>query len=97
MILLVTYDLKRPRASYGELFDELKSRDSWWHYLSSTWLIATRETPRELSSALKPHIFEGDRILVVRFSDHSGLLPRKAWNWIKNHGGAVERTPSEEE
>ena len=85
MILLVTYDLKRPRASYLDLFDTLKARESWCHYLSSTWLVATHESPKELLSALKPHVFEGDRMLVVAFDDYSGLLPRKAWNWIKNH------------
>jgi hypothetical protein len=85
VILLVTYDLKQPPASYSDLFDELKARENWWHYISSTWLVATHETPKELSKALRLHVFEGDRILVTEFGDYSGWLPRKAWNWIKQH------------
>lgn len=85
MILLVTYDLKQSAASYGDLFDEMKARESWWHYLSSTWLIATHESPKELSSALRQHIFDGDRLLVSELGGYAGWLPRKAWSWIEKH------------
>jgi hypothetical protein len=86
MILLVTYDLKQPNASYSELFDALKGEDSWAHYISSTWMIATDKSASQFSSELTPHIFSGDRLLVVKLSDdRQGWLPRKAWDWIKRH------------
>jgi hypothetical protein len=86
VILLVSYDLKQSVASYDDLFEVLKSRESWWHYLSSTWLVATDESPSELSQQLTPHIFKGDRLLVTKLEpDRAGWLPRKAWDWIKNH------------
>lgn len=85
-ILLVTYGLKGPSTQYGAFYDALKKEQSWWHYLPSTWLIATRKSPKELFHELQPHLGEGDHLLVVRFSeDHWGWLPRKAWDWIKTH------------
>jgi hypothetical protein len=86
VILLVAYDLKQSAASYADLFEILKSKDSWWHYLSSTWLIATDESPTELNRQLIPHIFKGDRVLVTRLEpDRAGWLPTKAWEWIKKN------------
>jgi hypothetical protein len=90
MILLVTYDLKQPEGSYSRLFDVLKSKDNWAHYISSTWLVATNnDTATDLSKQLLPHIFKGDRLLVVELiPGYAGWLPRKAWDWMKKYGYA---------
>jgi hypothetical protein len=89
MILLVSYDLKQPDGSYSELFEALKGEESWWHYISSTWLISTDKSASQFSSELTNHIFKGDRLIVVEFpsgsAEYQGWLPRKAWNWIKSH------------
>jgi len=86
VILVVTYDLKQSAGSYADLFEVLKSKDSWWHYLSSTWLVATDEPPKELNQQLIPHIFKGDRLLITRLEpDRAGWLPTKSWDWIKTH------------
>lgn len=84
MILIVTYDLKGPRGSYADLFDVLKSKNSWWHYLANTWLVDTEDSPNELFAELKPHLkIPGDRILVTTFTTpYQGWLPKKAWDWI---------------
>ena len=83
MILLVAYDLKGPAGSYQELIDVLKSGESWWHYMTSPWLVATGDSPQELFDKLKPHLRTGDRILVTRFTKpYQGWLPQKAWAWI---------------
>ena len=88
MILLVTYQLKQPAGSYAELFKTLKSKDSWAHYMSSTWLVAADESPRDISQQLRAHIFEGDRLLVTELvKGYSGWLPKKAWTWIRKHRG----------
>lgn len=86
MILVVTYELKQPAGSYSELFNALKSRDSWAHYMSSTWLVATDSSPRELYEQLGSHIFQGDRILITQLvAGYYGYLPKKAWEWVKRH------------
>ncbi len=86
MILLVTYDLKQPVGSYSELFHILKGEYSWWHYMSSTWMIATDKSAKDFSSELIAHVFTGDRLFVTELTgEYSGWLPRKAWDWIKRH------------
>ncbi|MGB9236511.1 MAG: hypothetical protein WCC04_19050 [Terriglobales bacterium] len=90
MIILVTYDLKGSSGSYTGLFDVLKNQNSWWHYLTNTWLIDTYETPEELFKELKPYIKTGDRILVTEFvRPFNGWLPTKAWEWINRHESGV--------
>jgi len=84
VILLVTYDFKQPLGSYTEFFDVLKGKENWWHYLSSTWLVYTDESPKELQQQLVPLTFKGDRFLITELSSNrAGWLPTKAWDWIK--------------
>jgi hypothetical protein len=86
MILLVAYELKQPATSYDNLFEILKSKTSWAHYISSAWLVSTDESPKDLSQQLIPHIFDSDRIIVTEVPPgYAGWLPRKAWDWIERH------------
>jgi hypothetical protein len=83
MILVVTYELKQPVESYTPLFEALKNEESWAHYMSSTWLVATHQSPNSFGKSLVNLIFEGDRLLVTGFSpSYYGWLPQKAWDWI---------------
>jgi hypothetical protein len=88
MIFLVTYELKGQAGSYKDLFEVLKSYDSWWHYLRSTWLVdAELDSPQQLYDAIQPYLQENDHVLVTRFVDgYAGWLPRKGWQWMKNRG-----------
>ena len=41
----INYDLKAPNRKYDSLYAEIKNCQRWWHYLESTWIIITTETP----------------------------------------------------
>jgi hypothetical protein len=85
MVYVVSYDLRKPGKDYIGLTEQLKNSPRWWHYLESTWLIATSESASQLYKRLKAHIDEGDRILIIEAgNDRQGWLPKKAWEWIKN-------------
>lgn len=86
-ILLVSYDLNKPGKNYSALYDILKTAPYWWHYLESTWLLATNETPTQWNEKLKAAIDENDNILIVDITKRprQGWLPTKAWEWIKEH------------
>lgn len=86
--LLVTYDLKAPGRDYSSLHEAIKTAPGWWHYLESTWIVATNETPKEFSAKLKIKIDQNDRLLVVDITGDtvSGWLPQKAWDWLKAQG-----------
>ena len=85
MILLVTYDLKTPGRNYTPFYEALKAQGQWWHYLTSTWLLDTKNGPQGVYDALGPHLSQLDRILVIRVSNlHQGYLPKDAWDWINS-------------
>jgi hypothetical protein len=85
VLLLVTYDLRTPSHNYNPFYEALMQQGTWWHYISSTWLIATTKTPQELYSAVVRHITTGDPLLVVAVKrPYWGFLPREAWDWVNN-------------
>jgi CRISPR-associated endonuclease Cas2 len=84
MVLLVTYDLTKPGQEYEELYEELKKSEGWWHYLQSTWLIYTRESPKELYNRLANHLDKTDSLIIFEIKkNYYGLLPKEAWAWIQ--------------
>ena len=85
-VYVVSYDLRKPGKDYKGLSDELQRSPNWWHYLDSTWLIATSDSADELYNRLIPHLDEGDSILVIQAgSDKQGWLPKDAWTWIQQN------------
>lgn len=80
----ISYDLKKPGQNYTELFDELKNSPGWWHYLKSTWLVATNETASQLWDRISPAIDKNDRVLIIQVvnNNNAGWLPQEAWDWI---------------
>jgi hypothetical protein len=82
----ITYDLKTPGRDYDSLFAELKKSSKWWHYLESTWLIATEETPAKVYERLVSKISNKDRLLIIEVRNHAqGWLPKDAWVWINQN------------
>ena len=91
MVYVVSYDLRKPGQDYKGLFDALQASPSWWHYLESTWLIATSENANELYNRLQGHLDRDDSILVIQAgADRQGWLPKKAWEWIDRELLAVQ-------
>lgn len=85
-VLLVTYDLKTVGKNYTPFYDALKLQGTWWHYLSSAWLIATPNTPQILYTAVAPHLTSSDFILILPVTrPYWGILPKDAWDWIETH------------
>lgn len=85
MLYVVSYDLRKPNKDYIGLTEQLQNSLRWWHYLGSTWLIATSESPSELYNRLRAHLDKDDSILIIEAGNHmQGWLPQKAWEWIHN-------------
>ncbi|HLX08941.1 MAG TPA: hypothetical protein VKY89_13895 [Thermoanaerobaculia bacterium] len=82
----VSYDLKKPGRNYAALFTELKRIGDWWHYLESTWLIATDETASQVWNRISPAIDQNDRVLIIEVVNNTnGWLTQEAWDWINQH------------
>jgi hypothetical protein len=84
MVYIVSYDLKKPGKNYTGLIEQLQHSPKWWHYLSSTWLISTKETPEQLYDRLSAHLDQNDFILIIEAGNRfRGWLPKDAWDWIQ--------------
>ena len=84
MVHVVSYDLRKPGKDYKGLSEELQRSPSWWHYLESTWLIATSEDVNQLYNRLRIHLDVNDSILVIQAgTDVQGWLPEEAHEWIQ--------------
>lgn len=87
-VLLVTYDLKQPKEKYTDLYAVLQTAPYWWHYLESTWLLATDDRPKDWYNKLVTTIFKNDRLLIIEVKpDYWGWLSSEAWDWIQRHLG----------
>lgn len=87
----ISYDLKGDDGDYTGLYEVLKSSMHWWHYLQSTWMVVVNVNADVLWNRLEPHVKKGDRILIIGVNGESqGLLPTKAWDWIRRNVDAVE-------
>lgn len=85
-VLLVSYDLKKTDDDYKKFYAVLESSTKWWHYLKSTWLIGTEETPQILYEKLKQAMDKNDNILIIEVKkNYYGSLPSDAWSWIQEN------------
>jgi hypothetical protein len=89
-ILLVTYDLKTPGKDYSPFYAALKAQGPWWHYMGSTWLIATNKSAKQVYDNIATHLTVKDLILVAPLgSPHWGYLPKEAWEWISKNRASI--------
>ena len=85
-VYTVSYDLNRPGQNYTDLIAELESSPGWWHFLKSSWLISTNETPDQLWNRISRHVDKSDFVLIMEVTNRkSGWLPQDAWDWINNN------------
>jgi hypothetical protein len=87
----INYDLKKPGHDYAGLYEAIKASGKWWHYLQSTWLVTTNETPTQIWERLRLHVDTNDFVLIIEVKHNvMGWLPADAWKWIDdNVGGRV--------
>ncbi|MBI2669531.1 MAG: hypothetical protein HYX20_00040 [Candidatus Yanofskybacteria bacterium] len=86
MIILITYDLNNPGKDYMPLYSAIKDiSGTWWHSLTSVWLIDTDKNTNRVRDMLTPRIDSNDELFVVRLTpDYAGYLSREAWQWLNN-------------
>lgn len=85
MMLLITYDLKKPGQDYASLHEAIKSLGAWWHYLESTWLVDTTQSPQTVVDHLVGFLDPNDRLLVIQVHrNYQGWLSKEAWDWINS-------------
>ena len=82
-MILITYDLNNPNNDYTPFFEAIKKQGPWWHYLKSTWLIDTSQSPHQVWNAIHSLVEGTDRVLITNLAEgHQGWLTKDAWDWI---------------
>lgn len=82
----ISYDLKAPGRNYEKLYEAIKSSGKWWHYLESTWMVASNDNSQQIWNKLAPHIDKNDYLLIIEVrKDSYGWLPKDAWKWITDN------------
>jgi CRISPR/Cas system-associated endoribonuclease Cas2 len=83
---IVSYDLKKPGQNYEQLYEAIKSYDTWAHINESVWAVVTTNTAVQVRDNLSQYIDNNDRIFVIK----SGV--EAAWRnsmckseWLKEH------------
>ncbi len=86
---MVAHELFAPDSGdfdYQRLFETLKSCSGWWHYMDSTWLVCTQDSPENFAEKLLRYMSDSDHLLVIRVTDeYAGSLPERAWDWLETH------------
>lgn len=82
-VYIISYRLQS-KKDYTGLYEQLEALPDWWHYLESTWLVATEQNANQLYNLMRPHLDqEKDDILIIQAgTDMQGWLPKDAWEWI---------------
>lgn len=59
---------------------------TWWHYLSSTYIVKSHRTVHQVTDELLTK-WPNQRFVIVKIdpSAHSGWLNKDAWDWFKTH------------
>lgn len=89
-ILLIVCELKS--CDHAGLFNALTGEEDWAHYMGPMWFVSTSRSPDEFYQKLKPHLYDGDQLLVTELpSNYKGLLVRKTWEWLKKQVSPLQQ------
>src|SRR5260370_41689300 len=77
-------ELDKLENTFDKAFD-------WYRYAPNCWVVWTSSSPQKWYSRLKRHLGEDDLVFICELdvSNRSGWMPKKFWNFIKSHQGAV--------
>jgi hypothetical protein len=84
---IVTYDLVK-RKDYPELFKALGAYGTTWHCLGSVWIIKTDQTSAQIFNALRPHIDNDDKLIVIllqREANWTTSFPQNCQDWLQQN------------
>lgn len=85
MVNLINYRLHRPSQNYEGLYDAIKSLSgTYWHNTTSSWLVQTALSPKQVYDKIRPHIDGDDELVVFRLEgDYHGQLQPDDLKWLE--------------
>ena len=87
-VYVISYDLNQPGQNYAALHEAIKNvGTTWWHCLTSTWMVVSSKSALEVANALWPHMDGNDKLLVNPIATGSSWagFEKNCEDWIKQH------------
>jgi hypothetical protein len=87
MIFILTFDPYKVDANgLHNAIDSSPYISSWWHYLGSTYLLKSDHSITKVKDSIKSK-WPNQKYLIMKVDpkNFSGLLPPKAWDWIRRN------------
>jgi len=91
-LYLITYD---PNTNFNSsnFHDYIEDMDKkgwisdWWHYIKSSYIVASTYSANELYNAAVNGMGGIKHILIVQIDpkNEQGWLPSEAWSWLKKY------------
>jgi hypothetical protein len=90
---MIVFDMD-DSINYNDFHNKLTALsciETWWHYLKSSYLVASRYSAMQLNEEVMK-IVPNKRILIVELNikNRSGALPQVAWDWINTISNKIE-------
>lgn len=86
-LYLLSFDPHKTDAKgLHQVIDKNPHVKDWWHFLGSTYLLASNESLYTVKQYIKQN-WPQQRYIIIKVdaSDYNGWLPQKAWDWIKKY------------
>ena len=94
-LMIVTLDITDPRLEIEEVRKLITSDENisnWWNHIPGVYLVTTNCDAEELSERIRPLLNETSFLAMeVNPAESEGLLPKRAWRWIRRRSRERER------
>lgn len=76
------YDLRNPGRNYSDLYEAIKSYQTWGKITESVWAIVSNNNPNDIATFLHQFIDRNDRLMIIQSSRNAAwynAIAEKEW------------------
>lgn len=86
MYFQISYRLHQTGKDYDELYKAIKNLSgTYWHNTTSSWIVRSSETARQVFKRLEPHIDNNDELVVFALEgSYYGQLQPDDLKWLES-------------
>lgn len=83
---MISYDLHAPTNNRDDVQDAIKSLGSWCKYVSTTYLVNTDYSLKDVQDICTKPLDNNDKMIIAEIkSPICGFLTDKEWKWIEQN------------
>lgn len=85
-VYMISYDLKAPTNNRTKVEDSIKELGSWCKYVSTTFLVKSMLSLKDVEDAVTQHLDGNDHMIVCKIEKPiAGWLSEQQWEWIREN------------